>query len=98
MVIRMAIEEVAAVKAAILNAAGKKTMARLPQVIYAIKCFDPCVRDIKFVMLLEEITRNQETQLLEDLQAGDQRIKKFSSLSGCEVAILPVRLQGRPWS
>ena len=68
---RMDADQETAVKAVIAKAAGRSTMARLPNVTDAMECFDPCVGDLKFLMLLEHVTSNQETQLLEDLQEAE---------------------------
>ena len=77
---RMAADQEAAMKAATIKAAYRSMMVRLPHVTYTMECFDACEGDLKFLMLLEQITSNQETQLLEDLQAAEQRIKKVGSM------------------
>ena len=57
---------------ALWTAAGKNIMLDIPEVMEAMRSWDPYVGDIKFIMLLQKINTNQQRQLIEDLRIAKQ--------------------------
>ena len=85
---RISTKQEAAVKAAILKTAGKGTMKNFPEVVDAMSSWDPVTRDLKFLILLQEICTNREWQLLDDLQVAEDRIRKLNRSSDREKFML----------
>ena len=82
--------------AAIVKAVEKGIMVKFPHVVQPIYWFDPCIGDLKCLVVLNKICKPEETDMQLVLQKAEIKIKDIESMSFLDVVKLQGELQAIP--